>query len=122
MVVIQNRLTLLAASKYQWVKQVETQLPARPKALRVINKQLWCCCGDAGVVVLSGGLGTLRTIPRGDRGRVNDVCELRGDKFASATSTGLYRGDAGSRVFQTIASVLQLHVINVPLAAKALNH
>ena len=117
--VIQEHLTLLTASKHQWVKHDETQLPARPKALCVINKQLWCCCGDAGVVVLSGGLGTLRTIPPGDRGRINDVCELTGDKFAIATSTGLYLGDAGSRIFQTIASLLQLRVTDVPLAAKS---
>ena len=78
----------------QWVKQAETELPGRPEGLRVINQQLWCCGGDAGIVIFDSELQQQRTIPAAKMGRVWDVAEMsNGDVIIAATSaenTGLY--------------------------------
>ena len=74
----------------QWVKQAEKKLPSRPEGLRVINQQLWCCCGDAGIVVFDSELQHQRTIPAADMGWVYDVAKMRNDDVIIAAHTGLF--------------------------------
>ena len=76
--------------KYSWTKQTEVILPAEPRALRVINRQLWCCCRGAGIVIYDNELQLKRVIPRGDMGEINDVAELDRDDIIIATLQGLY--------------------------------
>ena len=76
--------------KYSWMKQAEVKLPAEPKALRVINRKLWCCCRGAGIVIYDNELQLKRVIPRGDMGEINDVAELDRDDIIIATLQGLY--------------------------------
>ena len=76
----------------QWVKQAESQLPQRPRCLRVINQQLWCCCGDAGIVIFDSELQQQRTtcIPAAHMGSVWDVAEMSNGDVAIAAVNGLY--------------------------------
>ena len=84
-------MTLKQASTRQWVKQAETKLPKWLRALRVINQQLWCCCGHAGIVVFDSELQQQRTIPAGDMSTVFDVAEMNnGDVVIAAARKGLY--------------------------------
>ena len=83
-------MTLKQASTKQWLKQAERQLSAWPEALRVINQQLWCCCGDAGVLVFDGKLQHQRTVPLGDIEYVRDVAEMSNGDVIIAASNGLY--------------------------------
>ena len=74
----------------QWVKQAETKLPPSPLCLRVINKQLWCCCGKAGIVVFDTEHQQQRAIPADDMGYVCDVAEMSNGDVVIAASQGLY--------------------------------
>ena len=76
-------------SKKQWVKQAEQKIPSA-RCLRVINQQLWCCCHDAGVVVLDSHLQQQRTIPSGDMGEVMDVAEMSNGDILIAATKGLH--------------------------------
>ena len=80
-------MTLTQASTKQWVKQAEKKLPG---GLRVINQQLWCCCGYAGIVVLDSELQQQRTIPAADMGDVWDVAEMSNGDVIIATENGVY--------------------------------
>ena len=68
---------------------VERKLPSKPGALRVINGQLWCCCGAEGIVLLDADLKHLRTVPSKDN-PVNDVTETQSGDLVVATQSGLY--------------------------------
>ena len=84
-------MTLTQASMKQWVKQAEKKLPSKPQGLRVINQQLWCCCGKAGIVVFDSELQQQRTIPPADdMGDVYDVAEMSNGDVVIAASQGLY--------------------------------
>ena len=85
-------MTLKQASTNQWVKQAEAKLPVEPepRRLRVINQQLWCCCGDAGIVVFDSELQQQRTVPAGDMGMVDDVAEMSNGDVIVAATNGLY--------------------------------
>ena len=86
-----NCKSLLAAAQKQWVKQAEVKLPHFPCSVRGINQQLWCCCGNAGIVVLDhSDLKQLRTIPAGDMGNVRDVAEMCDGDVVIAASKGLF--------------------------------
>ena len=79
----------------QWVKQAETPLPSSAWGLRVINQQLWCCCGKAGIVVFDSELQQQRTIPAGDMDDVYDVTEMSNGDVIIAAHIGLYHDSNG---------------------------
>ena len=85
-------MTLRQASAKQWVKQAEEKLPVwSHQGLRVINQQLWCCCGDAGIVVFDSELQQQRAIPTAGMGDVFDVAEMsNGDVVIASGNNGLY--------------------------------
>ena len=74
----------------QWVKQAEKKLLTRPEGLRVINQQLWCCCGDAGITVFDSELQQQRNILADDMGGVYDVAEISNGDVVIAAPAGLY--------------------------------
>ena len=84
-------MTLRQASAKQWVKQAEEKLPVwSHQGLRVINQQLWCCCGDAGIVVFDSELQQQRTVPTGAMGWVCDVTVMSNGDIVIAADEGLY--------------------------------
>ena len=83
-------MTLEHVSVKQWVRQAEVTLPSETAGLRVINQQLWCCCGNAGVVVFDSELQQQRTIPAGEMAKVNDVAEMSKGDVVIAANKGLY--------------------------------
>ena len=83
-------MTLQQASTKQWVKQAEEKLPGWTTGLRVINEQLWCCCGDAGIVVFDSELQQQRTIPAADMRYVRDVAQMSNGDVVIAAGNGLY--------------------------------
>ena len=91
-------LTLKQASMKQWTKQSEKKLPSVPQGLRVINQQLWCCCGDAGIVIFDSELQQQRTIPAADdMYNVYDVAEMSNGDVVIATHFGLHHSSNGER-------------------------
>ena len=79
----------------QWVKQAEKKLPSKPQGLRVINQQLWCCCGKAGIVVFDTEHQQQRAIPADDMGYVCDVAEMSNGDVVIATDNELYHRSRG---------------------------
>ena len=88
-------MTINQVSIGQWVKQAEKKLPQRSRGLRVINQQLWCCCGDAGIVVFDSELQQQRTIPAGDMRYVRDVAQMSNGDVVIAAGNGLYHMSDG---------------------------
>ena len=95
-------MTLKQASSKRWVQRAEIQLPASLlgeelsyEGLRVINQQLWCCSGDAGIVVFDSELQQQRTIPAADMGDVSDVAEMSNGDVVIATDNELYHRSRG---------------------------
>ena len=81
----------------QWVKQAEEMLPSETAGLRVIKQQLWCCCGDAGIVIFDCELQQQqRTIPAADMGAVYDVAEMSNGDVLIAASNGLFHNSNGN--------------------------
>ena len=74
-----------------------TQLPSETVdlRLRVINQQLWCCCGDAGIVVFDSELQQQRAIPAGEMGTVYDVAEMNNGDVVIAARNGLCHISSG---------------------------
>ena len=83
-------MTLKQASMKQLVKRAENELPSRSWGLRVINQQLWLCCGNAGIVVFDSELQQQRTIPAADMYVVSDVAEMSNGDVVIAAVRGLY--------------------------------
>ena len=79
----------------QWVKQAESEMPPVFEGLRVINQQLWCCCGDVGIMVFDSELQQQRTIPAGGMGHVNDIAEMSNGDVIIAAENGLYLSSNG---------------------------
>ena len=77
------------------MEQADTTLSSKPKTLRVINQQLWCCCGDAGIVIVDSELQQQRTIPAGDMDDVCDVAEMSNGDIVIAARAGLYHSSNG---------------------------
>ena len=77
------------------MEQADTKLSSKPKTLRVINQQLWCCCGDAGIVIVDSELQQQRTIPAGDMDDVCDVAEMSNGDIIIAARAGLYHSSNG---------------------------
>ena len=83
-------MTLKQASTKQWVKKAEEKLPGWPECLRVINEQLWCCCGDAGLVVFDSELQPQRSLLVGDMKCIRDVAQMSNGDVIIAAATGLF--------------------------------
>ena len=75
-----------------WSQRRRATLPGTPQSLRVINRQLWACCLDVGIVVFNSELQQQRVIQRDDV--VYDAVPMSSDggggDILVATSTGLY--------------------------------
>ena len=82
------------------MKQAEKKQPEWSRSLRVINQQLWCCCGgDAGIVVFDSELQQQQcTIAAAGKGYVNDVAEMSNGDQVLAASDGLYHSTNGECV------------------------
>ena len=93
----------------QWVKQSQGDLLALPRGLRVINQQLWCCCPDAGIVVLDRELQLLHLLLCDGMGQVHDVAEMSNEDIAIAASNGLFLADLTGRL-----STCDQHVVLLP--------
>ena len=79
----------------QWRKNEEKERPSNVEGLRVIHQQLWCCCGDAGIVVFDSELQQQRTTPADDMGNVWDVAEMSNGDVVIAAHNGLYHMSDG---------------------------
>ena len=78
----------------KWVACAATKLPSRPKSLKLINQQLWCCCGWSGIVVFDIKRHHQFNIARGEMGKVYDVAQMSNGNVLIATPSGLYHTDA----------------------------
>ena len=78
----------------QWVRQTQTRLTSSwPRGLRVINEQLWCCCGDAGIVIVDSELQQQQqqlSMSSADMGNVYDVAGMSNGDVVIVASNGLY--------------------------------
>ena len=83
-------MTLEHVSAKQWVRQQVTELTSENPNLRVINQQLWCCCGNAEIVVFDSELQQQRTIPAAKMGYVFDAAEMSNGDVVIAADDGLY--------------------------------
>ena len=54
--------TLWSEEQKTLVRLIEGNLPRSAYSIRVINGQLWCCCGYSGIVVLGTELRQQKTI------------------------------------------------------------
>ena len=60
-------------------------------SLRVIKKQLWCCCYNAGIVILDhSDLKPIATIPGGSMESVHDVAHAGNEDIVLVSSKGLF--------------------------------
>ena len=87
-------MTLQQVRMKQWVKQAENRLPCT-HGMRVINQQLWCYCGDAGIVVFDSELQQQRTIPAAEMGGVYGVAEMSNGDVVIAAGNGLHHRKNG---------------------------
>ena len=83
-------MTLKQAGMARWVKQTEKELTALLLAARVIDEQLWCCCGFAGIVIVDSELQQQRTLPAACMSYVFDVAKMSTGDVVVAASQGLY--------------------------------
>ena len=90
-----NSMSYFDVIKKRWLQGNSTELPNNclPSALRVINQQLWCCCGEAGILVFDSELKRNRTIPAGNMGGVHDVAEMSNGDVVIAAGHGLFQLD-----------------------------
>ena len=87
-------MTFKKVSAKRWVKRAEKQLPAMPLVLLVSNQQLWCCCGDAGIVVFDNNFQQQRIV-RACASYVYDVAEMSNGDVVIASADGLYHTSRG---------------------------
>ena len=86
-------MTLEHVSAKQWVGQQLTELTSENLNLRVINQQLWCCCGNAGILVFDSELQQQQqqhTIPAAKMGYVFNAAEMSNGDVVIAADDGLY--------------------------------
>ena len=89
-------MTLTEASTKQWAQRMQNDLPCDPQGMRVINQQLWCCCGDACIRVFDSELQWQRTtLPAADMGTVYDVAEMSNGDVVIAAQRGLFCSSNG---------------------------
>ena len=81
------------------MKCAELKLPATPKALRVINDQLWCCCNKTGIVVFNAELQQQRVIQDINKDEVHDVAKMNNGDLVIATIADLYHTDDTGNTF-----------------------
>ena len=87
-------MTLQQVRMKQWVKQAENRLPCT-HGMRVINQQLWCYCGDAGIVVFDSELQQQHTTPAAVMSEVFDGAEMSNGDVVIAACNGLYHSSNG---------------------------
>ena len=97
-------MTLKQASMARWVKQTEKELTALLLAARVIDEQLWCCCGFAGIVIVDSELQQQRTLPAACMSYVFDVAKMSSGDVVIAASQGLYHRCHGMYVTRLFAA------------------
>ena len=86
-----NHQTLFAASQQQWVQQTEVRFSHSVSSLRVINQQLWCCCVEAGIMVLDhSDLRHLQNIQTGERKLDHDLAMMADGDVVRACGKGLF--------------------------------
>ena len=85
-----NPSTLWNQQRWSLVQAVIDCLPTAAASIRVINGQLWCCCGVNGIVILNTDLQQQRKIPCKVLGTVCDVAEASDWDVVIAALGGLY--------------------------------
>ena len=83
--------TLWSEEQKTLVRLIDKNLPRSAYSIRVINGQLWCCCGYSGIVVLDTELRQLKTIlPWGLTEGAWDVTEATDDDVIIAGLDSIY--------------------------------
>ena len=91
-------MSLTEAFRCKWVKEIEQDLPSKPRGLRVIDQQLWCCCGDAGINIIDTSRDLQRFVSSKRLGLVNDVAVMSNGDVIVASDNGLFRTDTNGIV------------------------
>ena len=93
-----GKLTISGLREKRWIKSAQADLPqAGYGGLRVIKQQLWCCCGEAGIMVFDSALQKQRIIPVQAMKGVNDVAEISNGDVLIAAWQGIYHADASGK-------------------------
>ena len=85
-----NPSTSWSQQRWSLAQVVEGCLPAAATSVRIINGQLWCCCGLGGIVILNTMLRLQRIIPSKVMEKVWDVAETSDWDVVAAALGGLY--------------------------------
>ena len=86
-----DRVTLWYLSGKVWTKQAETTLKSGPpRSVSVLNQQLYCCYGGAGVMIFQNDLQHKISMPTWDVDSVLDLTETSNGDVIIATSEGLH--------------------------------
>ena len=101
-----NRSTLWNIQWWRLAQVKKSRLPATARPIRVIDGQLWCCCGSSGIVILDTELQQQRTVPCRFLKFVRDVVETGGGDIIIAASSGLY----GLRSDGTLETRIDVHL------------
>ena len=94
---VTENMTLWQASHEMWQISKQATIPSRqtPRALRIINKQLWCCLESDGFSVFNLDLypqPVMReTYDIDTYMRIKDVAQLSNGDVFFASSSGLYQ-------------------------------
>ena len=94
---VTEKMTLWQASHEMWQISKQATIPSRqtPRALRIINKQLWCCLESDGFSVFNLDLypqPVMReTYDIDTYMRIKDVAQLSNGDVFFASSSGLYQ-------------------------------
>ena len=92
--------SLALVSTRRWRRHHSADVPCNyVKCLRLINGQLYQC-HDSGITIYSTGLERVRTIERGDMGRVFDAAGVRVGQLVAAAENGLYHLSASGKSFR----------------------
>ena len=87
-----DRCRFRDVTRKQWKKQADVSLGGIPFSLRVIKRQLWACCLEAGIVVFDRDLKKLRTVPYNKAtGWVHDAAGMSNGDVILATDKGIYQ-------------------------------
>ena len=111
-----EKLSFSDAVKKRWVQIDKQELPdrCRPKSLRVISGQLWCCCWTGGIIVYDSELRINQTIQAGDMSIVYDVAAINNDDVLIAAYNGLFHlkvAYAGTSTLCRLADIdLKAHI------------
>ena len=84
---------LWLAAGQQWTQQTKVKLPDTPRALRMINERLWCCCFGTEIVVYDTELQKQCVVPAGDMDLTHDAALLSNGDVALGAYDGLFIAD-----------------------------